>query len=74
MEIRGCCSAAVPIHEPPLVLTQGISSKAARVDETLNPAKLSTWLSLESVFVNFLGNHRTLKYMKMVDEPMENFR
>ena len=48
--------------------------KNTSFDNALNPAELSVWLSLKSVIVNFLGNHRSSQYWKVVDELMENFR
>ena len=48
--------------------------KNTSFDNALNPAELSVWLSLKSVIVNFLGNHRSSQYWKEVDELMENFR
>ena len=47
--------------------------KDVTFDEALNPAELSAWLSLKSVIANFLGNHRSPQYQKIVDELMENF-
>ena len=48
--------------------------KDASFDDALNPVELSAWLSLKSVIANFLGNHRSTQYQKVVDELMENFR
>ena len=39
-----------------------------------HPVELSAGLSLKSVTANFLGNHRSPQYQKVVDELMENFR
>ena len=47
--------------------------KDASFDESLNPIELFAWMALKSVIVNFLGNHRSSEYQKMVDELMENF-
>ena len=47
--------------------------KDASVNKTLNLAELSSWLSLKSIIANFLGNHRSPQYEKVVDELMENF-
>ncbi|KAF2366395.1 hypothetical protein FHG87_002845 [Trinorchestia longiramus] len=51
-----------------------VSIKDTSFDDALNPAGLSVWLSLKSVIANFLGNHRSAQYQKVVDELMENFR
>ena len=48
--------------------------KDAGFDESFNPIELSAWLALKSVIVNFIGNHRSSEYQKLVDELMENFR
>ena len=47
--------------------------KDTSFDDALNPAELSAWLSLRSVIANFLCNHRSSQYRKVVDELMENF-
>ncbi|KAK3880370.1 hypothetical protein Pcinc_015136 [Petrolisthes cinctipes] len=47
--------------------------KDARFDAALNPIELSAWLCFKSVIGNFLGNHRSPKYEKTVDELMERF-
>ena len=48
--------------------------KDASFDDALNPVELAAWLSLKSVIANFLGNHRSPQYQKVVDELMENFQ
>ena len=48
--------------------------KDGSFDESLNPIELAAWLALKSVIVQFLGNHRSAKYQKMVNESLENFR
>ena len=48
--------------------------KDASFEKSLNPIELSAWLALKSVFVNFLGNHKSSEYQKLVDELMEKFR
>ena len=47
--------------------------KDTSFNDALNPAELSAWLSVKSVIPNFLGNHRSSQYRKVVDELMENF-
>ena len=47
--------------------------KTTSFDDALNPAKLYAWFSIKSVIANFLGNHRSSQYQKVVDELMENF-
>ena len=47
--------------------------KETSFDDALNPAEVFPWLSLKSVITNFLGNHRSSQYQKVVDELMENF-
>ena len=47
--------------------------KNASVNDTLNSAELSSWLSLKSIIANFLGNYRSTQYENVVDELMENF-
>ena len=48
--------------------------KTTSCDDALNPAKLYAWLSINSVIANFLDNHRSSPYQKVVDELMENLR
>ena len=48
--------------------------KTTSFDDALNPAELYAWLSIKFVIANFLGNHRSSQYQKVVDELMENFR
>ena len=56
---------------PPLHIKLGLMKNFVKA---LNPVELSAWLSLKSVIANFLGNHRSSQYRKVVDELMENFR
>ena len=44
------------------------------IRELMKDVSFSAWLALKSVIVNFLGNHRSSEYQKIVDELMENFR
>ena len=40
----------------------------------MNPVELFAWLSLKSAISNFLGNHRSSQYQRVVDELTKNFR
>ena len=42
----------------------------ASYDESLNPIEFSAWMVWNSVIVNFLGNHGSSEYEKMVDGLM----
>ncbi|KAF2352327.1 hypothetical protein FHG87_016916 [Trinorchestia longiramus] len=48
--------------------------KDTSFNDALNPAELSAWLSLKSVIANFLGNHSSVQYQKVIEKLMENFR
>ena len=48
--------------------------KDASFDESLNCIQFSARLVLMSIIVNFLANHRSSEYQKLVDELIENFQ
>ena len=48
--------------------------KDSMFDDALSAVELSAWRSLKSVITNFLGNNRSAKYEKEIDELLKNFR
>ena len=48
--------------------------KDTRFEECLGQCELSAWLAFKSITTNFLGNHRSPEYVKVVDELMDSFQ
>lgn len=48
--------------------------KDTRFEKCLGQSELSVWLAYKSITTNFLGNHRSPEYVKVVDELMDSFQ
>lgn len=48
--------------------------KDTRFEKCLGQSELSAWLAYKSITTNFLGNHRSPEYVKVVDELMDSFQ
>ena len=48
--------------------------KETRFEECLKQSEFSAWLAFKLITTNFLGSHTSPKYVKVVDELMDNFQ